>query len=211
MRALQLEAAYRNNLGEIIVTDPRVPNLLEAACKASDIALIEAEDLIWIWENRAATNRPALEKIQTIVILSECQLFDVTARLRSRYGLLLRKANGRMPVELLSLAVDGYVAMPHKLLERLAVDQFRIDIVSTLSVEELQILAYVGAALSNRRIAMLSGKAESRVKTLVHLLMRKLRMTNRTGVAVFAVTHGLAYRPEPSESPETAPSQAHSW
>jgi DNA-binding NarL/FixJ family response regulator len=75
------------------------------------------------------------------------------------------------------------------MLRRLAGDQLRLDIVGDLSREELAILSYVGATLSNRQIAAASGLPESRVKTLVRLVMRKLRLQNRTGVAVFATAN----------------------
>ena len=172
--------------------DPQAPELIEAAAATSDVALIEADDLLWLWEHRAEATWAALRKVKPVVLLSERQLLDVATRVRPVHGLLLHQSDNDVPAGRLMLAVEGYTVLPETLLRRLAGNRARLDMIGALSPDELQILAYLGTALSNRQIAEASGMAESRVKTLVHILTHKLRMTNRTAVAVFAATNGLA-------------------
>jgi DNA-binding CsgD family transcriptional regulator len=60
-----------------------------------------------------------------------------------------------------------------------------------VNADERRMLYYLGRCLPNREIAANTGLSESRVKTLVYILTRKLRMKNRTAVAVFAATKGF--------------------
>lgn len=190
-RALYREATRRKNWQMMGPIDPRDPDLLVAACARADVAVIEAEELLWLWKYRFERTQAALRQVLVVVMLSDHQLLDVVTRSGARHGLVLRRPTDRMPVGLLNLAIEGYMAIPEALLHRLVVDQPRLDIVENLAPDVLQVLGYLGAALTNRHIAEVSGMAESRVKTLVHVLTRKLRMNNRTAVAVFAVTNGL--------------------
>lgn len=191
VRALQVSISRWENLrfGEAI--NPRSPELIEAVATTGDVALIEADDLIWLWEHQAEATWAALRKVRTIVLLAERQLLDVATRARPVHGLVLHESDDDVPAGRLMVAIEGYTALPRMLLRRLTANQARLDMVRTLSPDERQILAYLSAALSNRQIAEASGMAEARVKTLVHMLTRKLRLTNRTALAVFAATNGL--------------------
>lgn len=193
-RALQRETMRRKNwemIGPIIT-----PNLLVSACATADVVLIEAEDLLWLWDKHPETAEDALQQVLVVVILSDHQLLDVVTRAPTRHGLVLRRPTDGTPIGLLALAIEGYIAIPKTLLHRLVTNQLRLDIAGNLPSDVLQILGYLGAALSNRHIAEISGMAENRVKTLVHILTRRLRLKNRTAVAVFAETNGLAYMPD---------------
>ncbi|MEL3892105.1 LuxR C-terminal-related transcriptional regulator [Ferrovibrio sp. MS7] len=174
------------------IIDPRVGDSFDHTCTMTDLVLIEADDLIWLWDNRLDATQKTLASVRAVVILSDQQMLDVMSRAQRNCGLLLREQYGDVPIDLLELAIKGYMSISGELLHRLMANRLRLDIVGSLSPEELRVLAYIGAALSNRHIAQRSGLAESRVKTLVHLVTHKLRMHNRTAVAVFAAENGLS-------------------
>jgi DNA-binding CsgD family transcriptional regulator len=193
--ALQNQTARRERWSIAGPVDPKIPGLFEQACDDVDVALIEADDLVWLANNRAKTVGTALQRIQTIVILSEGQLLDVLTLPVAPDGLLFRGPAGHVPVDRLALSLDGYLASPGPLLGQLSRNLHRLEIVNRFSPEEMEILAHLGAGLPNRTIAEITGLAESRVKTVTHALTHKLRMNNRTAVAVFAATNGLSPKP----------------
>lgn len=174
------------------VIDPRVGDAFDRTCAMADVVLIEADDLIWLWDHRLEATQKTLSGLRAVVILTDRQMLDVMSRIQQNCGLLLREEFGDVPVDLLELAIRGYMSVSTSLMHRLKTDQLRLDIVGQLSPDEVSVLSHIGQALSNRRIAQVSGLAESRVKTLVHLVTHKLRMQNRTAVAMFAAANGLA-------------------
>jgi DNA-binding NarL/FixJ family response regulator len=193
--ALHHEVKRQPTWNLVATIDPREVDALENVCKTADIVLIEADDLIWLWDHRLDEITKTLACVRAVVVLSDRQMLDVVVRAHENCGLLLRAEYGDVPVDLLELAIRGYMSLSSTLLHRLTTDQLRLDIVGDLSAEELKILSYIGAKLSNRGIAEASGFTETRVKTLVRLVTRKLRLQNRTGVAVFANVNGLVHQP----------------
>lgn len=173
------------------IIDPRIGDAFDRTCAMADVALIEADDLIWLWDHRLDATQKTLSTVRAVVILTDQQMLDVMTRTQQSCGLLFREAFGDVPVDLLELAIKGYMSVSDALLCRIKTNRLRLDIVGTFSPEELRVLAYIGAAMPNRKIAQTSKLAESRVKTLVHLVTHKLRMHNRTAVAVFAAANGL--------------------
>jgi NarL family two-component system response regulator LiaR len=67
--------------------------------------------------------------------------------------------------------------------------------VEELTPREREVLALLGRGLSNRELAESLFVSEKTVKTHVSSILAKLRLTDRTQAALFAVRHGLA---EPS-------------
>ncbi len=200
--ALQREVSRGRNWEIFGPVNLREPGHLQAACGAVEVAVIEAEDMIWLAQNRPDEMRASLGCVQTVVILSQAQLLDIITLPVPPQGFLLRPIAGQEPVGLLPLALEGYFASPDLLLSRLRGNRLRLDIVAMFGAEELRILACLGCGLSNRVIAETTGLAESRVKTLVYILTRKLRMNNRTAIAVFAATNGLSGVPVRTEDGE---------
>ena len=189
--ALHHEVTRQPGWSLIATVDPRSFKGVILEKLQADIVLVEASDLIWLWDHKLAETSAMLSKLLAVVVLSDREMLDVVVRVKADCGLLLRAEYDALPVDLLDLAIRGYMSISPEMLHRLAGDQLRLDIVGDLSREELAILSYVGATLSNRQIAAASGLPESRVKTLVRLVMRKLRLQNRTGVAVFATANRL--------------------
>ena len=196
--ALRLLAEQRMHLQLREPIDPRDGDRFVPACAAADILLIEAKDLLWLWENQPEQAKSALNLVQAVVILSEAELLEVATRLHMRHGLLLCQPNTDPPIDLLPLILEGYVVIPQGLVHRLATNQLRLDIAHALPSEMQQTLGLLGAAYSNLDIATRSGAAESRVKTMVRIAMQKLHMRNRTDAAVFALSTGLAQSPDTS-------------
>lgn len=190
--ALQNETSRHKNWRISGPVNLREPGLFDAACRGVDTALIEAEDLLWLVDNRSEAIETTLARVQIIVILWGGQLLDVVTLPEPPQGFLLRRFSGQAPVGLLALALDGYLASPEPLLLQMMQNHQRLEIVEMLDLDELRILDCLGRGLPNRAIAEMTELAESRVKTLVHMLTRKLRMNNRTAVAVFAATNGLS-------------------
>jgi DNA-binding NarL/FixJ family response regulator len=190
------------------IIDPRIGDAFDRTCAMADVVLIEAEDLIWLWDHRLHTTQKTLSAVRAVVILTDQQMLDVMTRVQQKCGLLLREEFGDVPVNLLELAIKGYMSLSDALLDRLKTNRLRLDIVGTFSPEELSVLAYIGAALPNREIAQTSSLTESRVKTLVHLVTHKLRMHNRTAVAVFAAANGLTPAPYDISAPHILASPA---
>lgn len=65
---------------------------------------------------------------------------------------------------------------------------------TTLSPREQEIVTHIANGASNKEIARLLGVAESTVKIHVQHILRKLGLTSRVQVAVYASEHGYAGR-----------------
>lgn len=174
------------------IIDPREEDVFERTCAIADTLLIDAGDLIWLWNARREATEKTLEILRVVAILSDRQTLDVVPRLPPNSGLLFRTPDGGVPFHTLEIALKGYMSVREPLLDRMKKNQLRLEIVARFSSDERRILAHIGNGRSNRQIARISGLPENRVKTLVHLVTHKLRMENRTAVAMFAVSNRLA-------------------
>jgi hypothetical protein len=152
------------------IVDPRAKAAFENGYAAADIVLIEAEDLIWLLEHRPGQARTAFERAPPMILLEERDMLDIVARAPPSWGLLMQQCLANVSVDRLALACDGYIVMTATLVELLRRDGLRLEIVETLSRDELCVLAYLGAAMSNRCIAEKSGMLEDRVKAMTRSL-----------------------------------------
>ncbi len=196
-RDLDFAGALHSEIGRMAewrligVIDPRIEDVFDRTCAMADVLLIEADDLIWLWNNRREITDKTLETLHAVVILSEKQILDVVPRLPLSSGLLFRTAAGDVRLHTLEIALKGYMSVSEPLLDRMKQNHLRLEVVARFSFDERCMLIHIGNGLSNRQIAHVSGLDENRVKTLVHLVTRKLRFENRTAVAMFAVSNRL--------------------
>lgn len=196
-RDLDFAGALHREIGRLAewrpigILDPRVEDVFERTCAMADVLLIEAGDLIWLWNNRREVTEETLKIPRVLVILNEKQILDVVPRLPLNSGLLFRTPAGDVPLHTLEIALKGYISLREPLLDRMKQNQLRLEIIARFSFDERRVLSHIGNGLSNRQIAKVIGLAENRVKTLVYLVTHKLRMENRTAVAMFAVSNRL--------------------
>ena len=61
----------------------------------------------------------------------------------------------------------------------------------TLSARELEVLALISEALTNKQIANRLNLSEATIKSHVSAIIAKLGVPDRVGAAVFAMQHGL--------------------
>ena len=170
------------------IVDPRIDRALDGWSPYADILLIGADELLWLQRSRTGDPLPASSTMRIVVLLDESRILDVVNRMEHRFDLLFGVEDDRFLAERIGLAAAGYIALPASLLSRLECNQLRRRLVDDFSPNERRILVCIGRALSNKSIAAETGFAENQVKALVQAVTRKLRMKNRTTVAVFAAT-----------------------
>ncbi|MEX0694029.1 MAG: hypothetical protein WD075_06270 [Rhodospirillales bacterium] len=169
------------------IVDPRAKPDFDDGCEMADVVMIEAQDLIWLLDHRSIQTGSTLESSRPVVLLEERDILEIVSRGERTWGLLVEQRIATMSVERLALATENYLVITTNLLQHLRRDGLRLDIVETLSCEELIVLSRIGLALSNQGIAAVSKIMESRVKAIIRILARKLQLKNRTALAVFAV------------------------
>jgi two-component system, NarL family, nitrate/nitrite response regulator NarL len=106
-------------------------------------------------------------------------------------------ASSEMLCDLIDLVFAGNTVWPAEMLASLRSFEImklpmptplpysKVDYLRTLSPREYQLMTYLSEGLSNKVIALRSNIAESTVKVHVKAILRKLRLQNRTQVAVW--------------------------
>jgi DNA-binding NarL/FixJ family response regulator len=174
------------------VIDPTVDTDLAGWSNYADVVLIGARELLLLHARKAFDADAISPKANIIVLANESQLLDVVECLKSGMGLVIEGDENNLLAARAELATTGHVTMSAQLLRRLAEDQARLDIVKDLSPTEKKVLKYLGSGMTNRDIARATSMDGGKIKTVVHSIMRKLRMKNRTAVAVFAARKHLS-------------------
>lgn len=169
------------------VVDPRAKNAFHNYFETADVILIESEDLIWLLNHRSIETREDFKGSPLVVFLDQDDILEVVTRGERNWGLLLKQGFTILPVDRLTLAYNGYLVIAPTLVEYIRGDGLRLDIARNLSEIEISLLSLLGMAVSNRAIAERLGIPESRVKATARILARKLRLKNRTALAVFAI------------------------
>ncbi|ENX8840846.1 DNA-binding response regulator [Neisseria gonorrhoeae] len=112
-------------------------------------------------------------------------------------GYLLKNINADFLLESIRKAAEGdnvfSPEMTAKLVKSLISPQpaQRTQALSSLTPRELEILGYLAAGHSNKIIARHLDLAESTVKVHVQNLLRKLNLSSRVQVAVYAIRHNV--------------------
>jgi DNA-binding CsgD family transcriptional regulator len=172
------------------IIDPTIDRALGEWGAYVDILLIGADELLWLQRAGASGFFGALAAMRVVVLLDESRILDLFYQIEGSFDLVFEDHEHRFLVERIDLAAAGYVVLPAPLLMRWLSNHLRRRMTCELSSNERRVLACIGRALSNKNIAAETGFAESEVKALVQSTMRKLRIKNRTTVAIFAATTG---------------------
>jgi two-component system, NarL family, nitrate/nitrite response regulator NarL len=104
-----------------------------------------------------------------------------------------------MLYDIIDLVFDGNTIWPAEVLEGLRNTPFQLEVVKlsapkldylhTLTPREYQLMNYLSEGLSNKVIALRSNIAEATVKVHIKAILRKLRLQNRTQLAVWVVNN----------------------
>jgi len=170
------------------IVDPTIDRALDGWSAHADVLLIGADELLWLQRSCSRDPLPAASAMRVVVLLDEARILDVVKRIDRRVALVFECEDAHFLAERIDLAVAGYVVLSAELLARWAGNHLRRRLVDGFSPNERRILDCVGRALSNKGIAAETGFAQNQVKALVQSVTRKLRMKNRTTVAIFAAT-----------------------
>ncbi len=126
---------------------------------------------------------------------------DLLAALRAGAGgYLLKNIDGEFLTESIRRAARGESVVSGEMMAKL-VDGVREPAetpeaggLALLSPRERELLGHIAAGASNKEIARALGVAESTVKIHVQHILRKLNLSSRVQVAVFAAENGIAAR-----------------
>lgn len=112
-------------------------------------------------------------------------LFNMGAR-----GYQLESVSSNLMQVTLQIAALGEFALPSSLAEHLSGTPKDVE-VAPLSPKELMVLRCLAKGQANKEISRSLGIAEATTKVHVKAIMRKLGVSNRTQVAVWAVRNGF--------------------
>jgi two-component system nitrate/nitrite response regulator NarL len=126
---------------------------------------------------------------------------DLLAALRAgASGYLLKNIDGEFLTAAIRRAAGGESVVSGEMMAKL-VDGVREPAetpeaggLALLSPRERELLSHIAAGASNKEIARALGVAESTVKIHVQHILRKLNLSSRVQVAVFAAENGIATR-----------------
>ncbi len=127
-------------------------------------------------------------------------------------GFLLKRTAGSELVRCVRIVADGGSlidpALTGRLLDRLrsgGIEQGHETALGSLSPQERRLLDHLAEGLSNRQIAERMGLAEKTVKNYVSNLLRKLKMSSRTEVAVYVTNLRASQQREDRLEDDTGP------
>ena len=169
------------------VVDPTIDRALAGWSAYADILLIGADELLWL-ERAAGGFIAATAAMRVVVLLDEARILDLFYQIDGPFDLVFEIEDRRLLAQRIDLAAAGYIVLPASLLVQWVGNHLRRRLVAELSLKERRVIACVGRALSNKSVAVETGFAENEVKALVQSAMRKLRIKNRTTLAIFAAT-----------------------
>ncbi|MBL9036272.1 MAG: response regulator transcription factor [Rhodospirillaceae bacterium] len=107
-------------------------------------------------------------------------------------GIVLSSASAEVLVAAIRMAAGGDTYLPPELVySRAHANTEAGGALDNLTQREVQIMALLGAGLSNKEIARRLNAKEATIKVQIHRLMRKLGVANRTQAAVLASRHDL--------------------
>lgn len=171
------------------VVDPTIDCTLVIWREEADVLMIGSSELIQLLRRDGGVESELGEWFCLVSLARAQHVLEVVSALGRNVGILVCDRDGSLPFAAIEMALNGYLVVPGKLLQRLLRDQPRLDIVRRLSPNERVVLRGLADALPNEAIAAQAGLSHTRVRSMITLLIRKLRVRNRTALAVFAASH----------------------
>ena len=104
----------------------------------------------------------------------------------------MRTWGGYPSLDALTLVLEGYLSANAQLFDLMTDDVERKAIIDNFEEDEQSVFALLGEGLTNPEIVIRTGLAAGRVKQIVQSLTQKLRLKNRTPVAILAKKNGSA-------------------
>lgn len=176
------------------VVDPTIESTLAIWREEADVLMIGSSELIQLLHRDGAVESELSEWFYLVSLTQGQHFLEVVGALGRNVGILFCDRDGGLPFAAIEMTLNGYLVVPGKLLQRLLRDQPRLDIVRRLSPNERVVLRCLADALSSEAIAARAGLSLARVRSMITLLIRKLRVRNRTALAVFAASHRTVER-----------------
>ena len=171
------------------VVDPTIECTLVIWRDEADVLMIGSSELIQLLRRDGGVGSELAEWFCLVSLTRGQHVLDVVSALGRNVGILLCDREDRLPFAAIEMALNGYLVVPGKLLQRLLGDEPRLDIVRRLSPKERVVLRCLADALPNEAIAARAELSAARVRSMITVLIRKLRLRNRTALAVFAASH----------------------
>lgn len=171
------------------VVDPTIDCTLVIWREEADVLMIGSSELIQLLRRDGGIARELVGRFCLVTLTRGQHVLEVVSALGRNVGILFCDRDGGLPFAAIEMALNGYLVVPGKLLQRLLRDQSRLDIVRRLSPSERVVLCGLADALPNEAIAARAGVSPARVRSMITLLIRKLHVRNRTALAVFAASH----------------------
>ncbi len=160
----------------------------------ADTVIISFDVLSYLWREDPEALELAHERRRFILLLENARLRDAMPLMNVVDGLVFSDINLENIRDIIDLAANGHCLFPAGILPVLLDDWVRIGAAESLSDLEYTVLQEIAVGRTNLDIADQLGLSESTVKTLVRNILSKLRLSNRTEAAVYAVRKRLLGR-----------------
>jgi len=185
--------ARSSDLWEIAGTiDRHSVETLNSACEGADVLLIDGPDLVWLTGKRPDFVFAKRLSPHLVAIVCDEELLEIVALRVPSLGFLMRTWGGYPSLDALTLVLEGYLSANAQLFDLMTDDVERKAIIDNFEEDEQSVFALLGEGLTNPEIVIRTGLAAGRVKQIVQSLTQKLRLKNRTPVAILAKKNGSA-------------------
>ena len=153
------------------------------------------------WNAGLQSLREAVEQLSTsapVILLGREDLVDSHSEaLRAgAVGFIKQTASARMLIKAVKAVANGEVWFQRGLFRRLFVQSTSAEIrrqKTSFTSTEMQVMAFLANGKTNKEIGVYLGLTERTIKSYVSNLFRKTAIANRSGLASYAVAHGLVH------------------
>jgi len=181
---------------------------LKRANRLADLPIHNSENgklnVVIVWHSKLSEMEYAdllrISRRATIVVaLRRDDLLQATNLLSLVDAWLFVDEQLPLTAEVARLSMDGYCLVPPFMTSNFTVTELRLQLLSSLTEVEQNVLAQLGEGKSNRSIATELSMSEANVKYIVRSLLSKLQLRNRTEAAVFTALQAIVPATEASD------------